>query len=127
MDAEQRRSVAAKITQARKGLGWSQARLAAEAGVSENTVLSVEKGERNTQEGKLSAILAALHLMPDVGGLSLDGVPPDVAILVQVATPKLAAMNERQRDRVIKDIYLRLLTADGDLDDDGRARVTDGD
>lgn len=109
MDADQRRSVAAKIVEARRRLGWSQARLAAEAGVSENTVLSAEQGTRATQEGKLRAILEALNLVPEVGVLSLDGIPEDVQMFLRVAAPRLAALSEGRRARLLAELYPRLL------------------
>ena len=52
------------LRERRQQLGWSQARLAQEAGVTENTVADAERGLRATRPSKLAAILAALGEPP---------------------------------------------------------------
>jgi transcriptional regulator with XRE-family HTH domain len=108
MDTQQRRSVAAKVVERRKNLGWSQARLAEEAGVSENTVLSIEKGKHGTQPGKLAAVLAALDLTTG-NALSLEGASEDVQNFLRVALSRLSALPEDRRARLLADLYPRLL------------------
>lgn len=110
MDLEQRRQLAERVKSARKEHGWSQARLAAEAGVSENTVLALEKGERVTQPAKLRAIEDALDIAtPADGLLELDGVPEDVRIFLTVASKRLSVLEPPDRARILADVYPRLL------------------
>lgn len=110
MDQEQREQVAARIKDARKGRGWSQRMLAEEAGVSENTVLSIEGGKRQPQDAKLRAVLEALGMPEPIDGtLSLEGVPEDVRIFLKVAAQRLKIMDPAERSRILADIYPRLL------------------
>lgn len=114
MDTEQREQVAEKIRATRKERGWSQARLAQEAGVSENTVLSIETGKRTPQEGKLRAILDALGLATPIdGSLDLEGVPEDVRIFFRVAAARFRAMTDAdQRARALARMYPALIMDD---------------
>jgi transcriptional regulator with XRE-family HTH domain len=112
MDAQQRAQVAERIREARKVRGWSQARLAEAAGVSENTVLSMEKG-KNAQEGKLRAVLDALGIMPPAeGALTLDGVPEDVQIFLRVAAQRLSVLSPDARDHKLAMLYPQLISDD---------------
>lgn len=74
-----------RVRTARKARGWSQERLAKEAGVSPNTVLSIEKGKRQAQSGKLRPVLDALGLAPltDEDKLDLTGVQHDARTYLQ--------------------------------------------
>lgn len=110
MDQEQRAEVAAQVRQGREMRGWSQRRLAEEAGVAENTVTKLEKGERATQPGKLRAILDALGIEPTGTVIDLEGVPEDVKIFLTVAAQRLRVLDEADRQRVLNDLYPRLLT-----------------
>jgi transcriptional regulator with XRE-family HTH domain len=113
MDQDQRKQVGDRIKAARTDRGWSQARLAEEAGVSENTILSIEKGERSTQGTKLRAVLDALGLaVPADGVLDLDGVPEDVRVFLKVAAQRLKVLPADRRAQVLADIYPRLLLGD---------------
>lgn len=110
MDAEQRKQVGEKVAAARNARGWSQRRLAEEAGVVENTVISIEKGNRQTQEGKLRPVLHVLGLAEDANdSLDLDGVPEDVRVFLQVAALRLKMLSPDARARVLADIYPRLI------------------
>lgn len=110
MDELQRKQVGARVREARRARGWAQARLAQEADVSENTILSIEQGKRETQAGKLRAVLDALELAAPVGGdLDLDGVPDDVRIFVKVAVKRLTAMDHAERAQLLAELYPRLL------------------
>ena len=109
MDNEQRADLAAKVKEARGQRGWSQARLAKEAGVSENTVLMLERGVRATQPAKVRQILEALDVAPALSFIDLEGVPEDVTIFLTVAAQRLRVMDEAARNRVLSDIYPRLL------------------
>jgi len=98
-------------------------RLAKEAGVSENTVISIEapakpdydwskEKPRDTQDGKLRPVLDALGLsMPgNAAVISLDGVPEDVAKFLHVAVRRLKAIEDDSvRARILADIYPRIL------------------
>lgn len=111
MDQEQRKEIGKQLAKLRDDRGWSQARLAKEAGVSENTVLSIEAGKRQTQSAKLRAVQEALGVTP-VGGLVslIEGVPPDVVIFVDVFIKRMRMLDEPGRARVLADLYPRLLT-----------------
>lgn len=112
MDHEQRKQVGDRIKAARTDKGWSQARLATEAGVSENTILSVESAKRTPQGDKLRAILDALGMAaPSDTNISLEGVPEDAQLFLRVAAKRFIAMTDpNQRARVLAEIYPRLLS-----------------
>ena len=111
MDEAQRKQLSERVKAARKERGWSQAALAREAGVSENTVISLEHGKRETQDGKLRAVLDALGMaVPPDGALDLEGVPEDVRIFLKVAAQRLSVLDEDARARILADIYPRLLS-----------------
>lgn len=113
MDQNQLHQVGEKIKTARKERGWSQARLATEAGVSENTVLSVEQAQRTPQDAKLRAILDALELAaPADGALDLEGVPEDIRIFLRVAAQRLKVLPEARRAVVLAHLYPVLLLED---------------
>lgn len=110
MDVEQRKQVADRIKSVRQERGWSQSKLAQEAGVSENTVLSIEGAKRTPQEGKLRAVLDALGLVtPPDGELDLEGVPEDVRIFLRVAAQRLKVMDDTARARALAAMYPLLL------------------
>lgn len=113
MDLEQRKQVGDRIAEARKGRGWSQKRLADEAGVSENTVLSIEQATRQAQPAKLRAVLTALGMPEPIDGtMSMEGVPEDVRVFLRVAAQRLKVMDAPARARILADIYPRLLVTD---------------
>lgn len=110
MDQNQRKVLGDRIKEARKNRGWSQAKLATEAGVSENTIISAEKAERTPQDAKLRAILDALGMAaPADGALDLEGVPEDVRVFLRVAAQRLKVLTPERRATVLADIYPRLL------------------
>ena len=112
MDDEQRDELAAQVKEARDRRGWSQARLAKEAGVAENTVMELEKGARaarKTQAGKVRKILDALDVPPALSFIDLTDVPEDVRIFLTVAAQRLRVMEADDRNRVLSDLYPRLL------------------
>lgn len=110
MDKQQRAEVGARVRQARKDRGWSQRDLAEEAGVTENTVTSIELAKRQPQPAKLRAVLDALDMPTPIDDtLSMEGVPEDVRIFLVVAAQRLRVMDEATRNRVLTDIYPRLL------------------
>lgn len=110
MDAVQREGVGARIRSLRKERGWSQEKLAAEAGVSARTVFSIEKGDKEPQAAKLRAILDALDVAePQNGDIHIEGMPEDVAIFLRVAAQRLCVLEYPERAQVLADIYPRLL------------------
>lgn len=114
MDAVQRKEVGARIAALRKERGWSQERLAKEAGVSARTVYSVEKGERDTQPAKQRAIFDALGVAePQDGDLVIEGMPDDVAIFLRVAAQRLSVLDYEARAQVLAKIYPQLLSEIG--------------
>lgn len=109
MNEEQRAELAAQVRQTRTDLGWSQAVLAEQAGVSENTVMKLEQGARATQPAKVRQILDALGVVPPMSVIDLEGVPKDVQIFLTVAAQRLKVMDPTDRNRVLADLYPRLL------------------
>lgn len=109
MDEQQRAELAAQVRNAREQHGWSQAKLAREAEVAENTVMKLEQGKRMPREGTLRKILDALGIAPQARTLSLEGLPEDVAIFLRVAVQRLSIIPEGERQRVLTDLYPRLL------------------
>ena len=80
--------LALTIQRARKARGWSQARLAEAAGVSTNTVGSVELA-KPVRKGNLRAILDALDMTPEAmdAPKAADApteVEPDVQLVLDV-------------------------------------------
>ena len=79
--------LALTIQRARKARGWSQARLAEAAGVSTNTVGSVELA-KPVRKGNLRAILDALDMTPEaMDAPKADTAPevePDVQLVLDV-------------------------------------------
>ena len=61
MAIEQTRELTNQLRRERKARGWSQARLAEEAGLAPNTVSRLEAGEK-VRPGSLTAALAALGI-----------------------------------------------------------------
>lgn len=111
MDAVQREEVGARIKALREERGWSQQRLAEEAGVAARTIYSVEKGERMPQPGKLRAILDALEVAtPNDGDIAVAGMPDDVAVFLRVAAQRLCVLDYQQRAQVLAEIYPKLLS-----------------
>jgi len=118
MDLEQRKQLADAVKTRRTELGWSQAKLAAEAQVSENTVLSIEGVKRTPQGEKLRAVLDALGMASpnDSDVLDLTGVPEDAVRFLRVAARRFANMSgeehDNERHRILADIYPRILPLD---------------
>jgi transcriptional regulator with XRE-family HTH domain len=112
MDQQQRQETAAHVHAAMKKRGWSQETLARHAGVAPNTVLGLLRGKQ-TQEGKLRAIRAALDLgEPEPPVLSLVDVPEDVAAFVKVFVRRMAALPEANRARLLARLYPQVIAED---------------
>lgn len=103
-----------RVRDARLARGWSQARLAREANVAENTVLSIEKGRRVTQGDKVRRILDALGMasLEEHSTLDLSGVPEDARTFLRVAARRLASMEEDVRARLLNELYPRLIVGE---------------
>lgn len=97
--------------QMRKRLRWSQARLAAEAHVSERTVRDFEAGVRHPQSGSLEAILGALGAAEGDPVSAREGWSEDVQLYLDVLGAYLTALPERQRlpemQRIVRGIAER--------------------
>ena len=106
-------SVGDRIRQARDARGWSQKRLAEEAGVSENTVLSAEKGRRRTRDEKLRPILEALGMnLPPDNVIDLTGMPAELRLFVRVLVARFSAMDDEQRLRQMNEVYAHILESE---------------
>jgi transcriptional regulator with XRE-family HTH domain len=109
---EHRNQIAAKVKAARNEKGWSQARLAREAKVSPNTVLSIEKARRNPQPDKLRTILDILDLAAPDDALDLKEVPEDVRRFLRVVVQRLSLLPEDRRAVVMARLYPVLILDD---------------
>lgn len=116
MNEKQRADLAAKVRGARKARGWSQERLAKEAGVAANTVLHIEKAKRDPHPGTLRKVLDTLGFPPAARVLDLEGVPENVSIFLSVALQRLSVMPEDECQRVLNDVYPRLLGSRSGVD-----------
>lgn len=115
MDHRRRLTTGARVQQARESLGWSQATLAINAGVSENTVSSIERGKHRTQPEKLRSVLDALGLaapIGDVAWLNMEEVPKDVQFFLAVVAQRLTTMDSHHRSRLLARVYPMLLVDD---------------
>ena len=117
MDAQQRKQLGDTVKARRDELGWSQAKLATQAGVSENTVLSIENPKPNArgpQEAKQRAVLDALGMVsPSDGVLDLEGVPEAGVLFIRVVVKRFAAMEDPAKlDRVLARLYPILIQDD---------------
>jgi transcriptional regulator with XRE-family HTH domain len=90
MDQEQRLQEAASLQAAMDRLGWSAATLAAESGVSKNTISRALRGE-NTQPGTLRKLRDTLGVKPQVvvreesGGYDADAEVIGLAFKVWIS------------------------------------------
>ncbi len=109
MDATQMSDLGARVKAARDDRGWSQERLAKEAGVSPNTVGSLELGKHETQPEKMRKILNALGIHPTATVLELGALPMDVQAFVRVSIERLLLLDDDTRARTLADLYPRLL------------------
>lgn len=110
MDEHQREATAERIRALMAERGWSQASLAEAAGVAENTVGDMLAGKKNTQPGKLRAMLEALGVPePQQGILVLDGVEEDVRLFATVVIQRLSVLDDTQRAVALAKLYPHVL------------------
>lgn len=109
-----------RVRDARLARGWSQRRLAKEAGVSENTILNTESGRHAARPSKRRAILDALGIVEADRSIDLDGVPDDVLIFLRHVSTRLSRMDENARARLLAQLYPQIIAegpAFGEADD----------
>lgn len=116
MDYEHRKQIGDRVRARRNELGWSQAKTGQLAGVSENTVISIEAAKqsgRGPQEAKVQAVLAALGIAsPADSVVNLDGVPEEAALFILAAIERFRGPlrdDEHKRSRVLSKLYPTLL------------------
>ncbi len=95
-EAEQQKAIGEQVRVARTRKGITQKQLAETAGVSENTVIAIEKG-RNSQELKLARVMDALHMEPASEVAERAGWPPDVHAILEIVGLSLMDMPEGER------------------------------
>ena len=107
MDAEQRKQLGRRIAAARDERGWSQAKLAEEAGIAENTVSGMESGARGTQRAKLQAVMDVLDLTTrNEGIIQIEGLQGDALTFLTVAAKRLRAIeDDDKRARKLARLY----------------------
>ncbi len=104
MAIEQTQELVAQIRRARKARGWSQAKLAEEAGLAPNTVMRLESGER-VRPGSLTAALSALgieHLSDAAVAPSL--LPSSVQLVLEVTERWIMSLPADQVDDAARDL-----------------------
>lgn len=101
---DQPETLAEKIRVARKLAGWSQGRLAEEAGTSPNTVKRWEAGDPatlgRTPNARRAVAIVVGHLTDQMHLLGLVDEPADLAGRVQVLEHELEKLRERGGERV---------------------------
>lgn len=107
MNDQARKAEGDRIRTAREQHGWSQEELAERAGVSPNTVGSIELGNKRTQPGKLTAVREALGIAPLAVVAEEQGYPPDVRIVRDAIGMWLMKYDEDDR----ADYVARLMAA----------------
>lgn len=100
-------SISSRIKEARTALGWSQVRLAEEAGVTQSSIANIESGQRKRPR-ELVSIARALRVSPawlETGRSpkgSLELVGADVAPSVRSLVECLAEIAAQQRPTLRK-------------------------
>lgn len=102
MNADQRRAVAAEITRAREAQGLSAAQLAKRAGISENTMTKVVRGE-SVYPSTLQKLREALGLEP-LAETAAARYPPDIELIRDAIGLWLLDMEPVDRPDVVRRI-----------------------
>lgn len=107
-DERQQKTIGAQVRAARKRKHMTQKQLAEAAGVSENTVIAIEKG-RNSQELKLSNVMDALEMEQVSTVAERVGWPREVSFAMEVVGISLMEMPEADRPaayaRVLREMF----------------------
>ena len=115
-DLERRMAIGHQVQDEREHVGWSQAALARNAEVSENTISSIENGTHRTQPEKLRKVLDVLGLAPEGTSsfLNMEDVPMDVQLFLTVVAQRLTRLDEGHRTRFLARVYPMLLVEEND-------------
>lgn len=103
MNEQDRRELGAAIRRQRKAMKLTQGALAAAAGVSTRTIVSIEKGEHSTQPGNTDAVMRILGLDVEPT-VDTESWPADVAVFLDMMGAYLSTLTEQQRLAVIREI-----------------------
>lgn len=90
MDTEERARFGARVRQARKDAGRSQAEVAAAAGIAPNTLSAIERGGK-AWAANAEAVARELGIEPD------GGFPPDVDVVRDLIGEWLTPMTPDER------------------------------
>lgn len=104
MAIEQTRELTNQLRRERKARGWSQARLAEEAGLAPNTVSRLEAGEK-VRPGSLTAALAALgieHLSDTV--VSREEMADSVRLVMEITERWITSLPVDEVDQAARDL-----------------------
>lgn len=107
--SESDRQIGELIEERRKAVGWSQGRLAQEAGVSEPTIRKIERGSTDVQPGKLAAVRAALQI-PAPGAAGGRHFPRDIELVQEMVGLWLLGVPESERAAKVLRMTTYLMT-----------------
>ncbi len=82
------------IRSLREQKGWSQEKLALEAGMGTSHVSRIERGERRLPTNRLDALASALGTTPAAMYAELEGLPPPLAATQQDDNQKVDFTDE---------------------------------
>lgn len=104
MAIEQTQELTNQLRRARKARGWSQSRLAEEAGLAPNTVSRLEAGEK-VRPGSLTAALAALGInhLSDTP-VAREEMADSVKLVMEITERWITALPSDQVDQAARDL-----------------------
>ena len=103
MNGEQMRQVGELVVSAREAKGWNQVALAAEVGLTDNTIRKIERGEK-VAPGTLRKVLDALGIEPVADTMRRQGYPADVELILDLIGLYLVAYSQEERTPIIHDL-----------------------
>lgn len=103
-----------RVRERRRELGWTQQRVADEAGVSHRTYQGFESGQTTPQGGNLRAILRALGLDQEAAITAAteehrEEWPGDVRVFLDMIGAYLMTLEQGERDRYMYDQTRRII------------------
>lgn len=103
MNGEQLKQVGQVVVDAREAKGWNQAALAAEAGLSDNTIRKIERGV-SVAPATLRKVLDVLGVEPVAETLRREGYSADIELVLDLVGLYLTALTPDERLPVIRDL-----------------------
>lgn len=110
-ETDQPETIGEQVRTARVRRHMTQKQLAEAAGVSENTVIAIEKG-RNSQQLSLSSVMDVLDIEPSSEVAERAGWPPDVHYMLEIIGMSLMDMPPQERARATSRILRAMFTSE---------------